>query len=179
MKYKDNPDEGIRLYDIVKPKVGIFRNKECIIVAKDKNYITTNIIDNGLTLSLHPNKFIFVKHLNKNEVKQYFNKINDNIETLLKNYSDKKYIKNNWCSDSLIINSITAKTIDKVLKENNIGIKNTIDFLEHNKKFIEILCIYNDWNFCEYIIELMFDNKRNDNDDKLRIFKIMYNWLNN
>lgn len=181
MKYKDCPEEGIRLYDIVKPKIGIFKNKECIIIAKDKNLIVTNVIENGLTISFHPNRFIFIKHLNKNQAKSYFDKINENANKLIKNYTDKNYIRNNWGIDILMINNITAKTFNDVLNKENINIKNMIDFLNDNKKYIEILCVYNDWRFCEFLIRKMLEDyaiKTNEIKENLNIFKILHIWLN-
>ena len=80
MNYIDKTKEGlvasrnvIKLYDIVQPRHGYWKDKLCIITAiKDTRHIHCRIIENGMDMCFVVKDVAFVNHNAKTAAKAYF-----------------------------------------------------------------------------------------------------------
>lgn len=119
MNYIDKTPKGlmtsknvVKLYDIILPRYGYWKDKICIITAiKDTKHIHCRIIENGMDMCFCSKDVSFVNHNTKTAAKAYFDLCEKMKEKFIAQYSDIDYIKENFDDDPLIVNDITARTI--------------------------------------------------------------------
>lgn len=103
----------VKLYDIVQPLKGFWKNKIAIITAikSETKHIHIRIIENGLDMTIRLKDVVFVNHNTKTAAKSYFDLCERMKAKFIAKYSDIDYIKEHFDTDTIIINDITAKTI--------------------------------------------------------------------
>ena len=120
MNYTDKTKKGlidsknvVKLYDIVQPRHGYWKDKISIITAvnKDTKHIHCRIIENGMDMYFGIKDVSFVNHNNKTAAKAYFDLCEKMKEKFIAKYSDIDYIRKHFDDDIMIVNDITAKTI--------------------------------------------------------------------
>ena len=119
MNYVDKTKEGlvtsrnvIKLYDIVQPRHGYWKDKLAIVTAvKDTRHIHCRIIENGMDMCFVVKDVAFVNHNTKTAAKAYFDLCEKMKEKFIAKYSNIDYIKEHIDDDPLICNDIVAKTI--------------------------------------------------------------------
>lgn len=105
-------DDTVKLYDIVQPRIGFWKNKLAIITAvKDTKNIHIRIIENGMDMCFKLNDLNFVNHNSRVAAKSYFALCEKMREKFIAQYRDINYIKKHFDDDPLICNDIVAKTI--------------------------------------------------------------------
>lgn len=113
MKYNKS-DENIYINDIVKINIGYCKGKLGMVLKKStNNIICVKCIANGLIVSLNSVHFSFIQHCTKEETKEYNKLSRKLIKEFVKKYTNIEYIKDNWLTDELMYNNITAKTLNK------------------------------------------------------------------
>lgn len=147
--------EVIKLYDIVQPRIGYWKNKLSIVTAiKDTRNIHIRIIENGMDMCFKLKDLAFVNHNTRTAAKSYFTLCETMREKFIAKYSDINYIKENFDEDPLICNDIVAGFI---CKNANIFISNNTDrysvlainWLCDNKELISAIIRLNDENLVE------------------------------
>lgn len=103
--------EVVRLYDIVQPRVGYWKNKLAIITSIKEQRIHVRIIENGMDMCFKIKDVIFVNHNNRTAAKSYFDLCEKMREKFIAQYRDIDYIKEHFDDDPLICNDIVARTI--------------------------------------------------------------------
>ena len=152
MNYVEYTSKGLiasknvaKLYDIVQPRVGYWKNKLCIVTAiKDTRHIHCRIIENGMDMCFKIKDVNFVNHNTKTAAKSYFELCEKMRTKFVAKYSDINYIKEHFDDDPLICNDIVAKTI---CEGANIYISNNpdqystlaINWLADNKELISAI----------------------------------------
>lgn len=120
MNYIDKTKDGlkdsknvVKLYDIVQPRHGYWKDKISIITAinKDTKHIHCRIIENGMDMYFAIKDVSFVNHNTKTAAKAYFDLCEKMKEKFIAKYSDIDYIRKHFDDDIMIVNDITAKTI--------------------------------------------------------------------
>lgn len=145
----------VKLYDIVTLNTGYWKDKLAIVlyINEDKKQIKVRIIECGMNLTLKVKDVQFVNHNNRTAARSYIDLCNKLSKAFRDKYTDKQYIKDNWFTDKLIINDITADTIAKGIGQ---YITNTdsdrysvsaIMWLSDIKDYIDALLKYGDFDF--------------------------------
>lgn len=140
----------VKLYDIVQPRVGYWKNKLAIVTsAKDTRHIHCRIIENGMDMCYKLKDVIFINHNTKTAAKSYFELCEKMRTKFVAKYSDINYIKEHFDDDPLICNDIVARTICEganIYISNNPDQYNTlaINWLCDNKELISAIIRLND-----------------------------------
>lgn len=118
MNYIDKTKDGlastrnvVKLYDIIQPRTGYWKDKLSIITDIRDNFIHCRIIENGIDMVYHIKYVTFVNHNTKTAAKAYFDLCEKMKEKFVARYSNIDYIKEHFDDDHLICNDIVAKTI--------------------------------------------------------------------
>lgn len=118
MNYIDKTPKGlvtsknvVKLYDIVQPRKGFWKDKLAIITDVKNDMIYCRIIENGMDMIYRIKDITFVNHNNKTAAKSYFELCEKMKAAFIAKYSDIDYIKENFDTDKMIVNDITARTI--------------------------------------------------------------------
>lgn len=151
MNYIDKTPDGfttsritIKLYDIVQPRIGFWKNKLAIITAIKNKYIYCRIIENGMDMQFKVKDVVFCNHNTKTAAKSYFELSERMRNKFIAKYSNIDYIKEHFDTDELIVNDITATTICKgagIFISNNPDQYNTlaVNWLASNKELISAI----------------------------------------
>lgn len=148
-------DDTVKLYDIVQPRVGFWKNKLAIITAvKDIRNIHIRIIENGMDMCFKLNDLNFVNHNSRTAAKSYFALCEKLRAEFIAKYRNIDYIKEHFDDDPLMCNDIVAGFICK-----NAGIyisKNpdrydtlALNWLADNKELISAIIRLNDETLVE------------------------------
>lgn len=162
MKYTTG--EIVRINDIVRiHDTNTIGDKTLAIVNKlYNNVLSCTSIVNGLPLMLNIDKCELCYRNDKDSI-LYWRRITDtNIENFVNKYRDIKYIRDNWFSDPLIKNNITAETILNRAKYPTINDKQARDILLYNENILDIIIAYKDYNFCKKYCKAFVDVYIND-----------------
>ena len=101
-----------KLYDIVQPRVGYWKNELGIITAvKDSRHVHVRIIKNGMDMIFKLKDIMFINHNTKTAAKSYFELCERIRNKFIAKYSNIDYIKEHFDDDDMIVNDIVAKTI--------------------------------------------------------------------
>lgn len=162
MNYVDKVNDGIvatrnvvKLYDIVQPRVGYWKNKLAIITAiKDTKHIHCRIIENGMDMCFKIKDISFVNHNTKTAAKSYFDLCEKMRTKFIAKYSNMDYIKEHFDDDPLMCNDIVASTICKgagIYISNNLDQYNTlaVNWLANNKELISAIIRLNNTDIVE------------------------------
>lgn len=161
MNYVEHTNKGIistktvvKLYDIVQPRVGYWKNELAIITAIKDKYIHCRIIKNGMDMQFKAKDIIFVNHNTKTAAKSYFELCERMRVQFIAKYSDINYIKEHFDDDPLICNDIVAKTICEgagIYISNNPNQYSTlaINWLANNKELISAIIRIGDTDLLE------------------------------
>ena len=103
----------VKLYDIVQLRVGYWKGKIAIVTQtkSDNKYVHIRLIENGMDMLHRIKDVVFVNHNTKTAAKSYFELCEKMRTKFVAKYQDLEYIRNNWDTDELMINDITARTI--------------------------------------------------------------------
>lgn len=166
MNYIDKTKTGlvtsrnvIKLYDIVQPRHGFWKDKLAIITAvKDTRRIHCRIIENGMDMCFAVKDILFVNHNTKTAAKAYFDLCEKMKEKFIAKYSDIEYIKENFDTDTMIVNDITARTIceaaDIYISSNPDRYSAlAVNWLAKNKELISAIIRLGDSNVVEKLHE--------------------------
>lgn len=135
----------VKLYDIVLPRTGYWKDKLSIITAvKDTKHVHCRIIENGMDMCFKLKDISFVNHNTKTAAKSYFELCEKMRTKFVAKYSNIDYIKEHFDDDPLICNDIVASTICKgagIYISNNPFQYNTlaINWLADNKELISAI----------------------------------------
>lgn len=164
MNYVEHTAKGLitsknvaKLYDIIQPRVGYWKNKLCIITSiKDDKHIHCRIIENGMDMCYKIKDVVFVNHNTKTAAKSYFELCEKMRIKFVAKYSNIDYIKEHFDDDSLICNDIVAKTICEgagIYITNNPVQYSTlaVNWLAKNKELISAIIRIGDLNLCEKV----------------------------
>ena len=157
-------DDTVKLYDIVQPRVGFWKNKLTIITAvKDIRHIHIRIIETGMDMCFKCNDLNFVNHNNRTAAKSYFALCEKMRTEFIAKYSDIEYIKNHFEDDPLICNDIVAKTICDgagIYISNNPDKYSAlaVNWLANNKELISAIIRFND----DSVVEKLHPSEIND-----------------
>ena len=150
--YYSNNQEPVQLYDIVRIKIGHWKDDLAIIdyVDRIKRIVKISNIRNGIKLILSVRNVEFCYHNTKAAAKQWYQQMNYNTEVFLGRYKDINYIANNWFVDKFVVNNITAETILKWLGHDtaNYDKDDFIKWINNNKDIIDIVNVYPNADFC-------------------------------
>lgn len=162
MNYLEKTDKGlitsknvVKLYDIIQPRVGYWKNKLCIITSiKDTKHIHCRIIENGMDMCFKVKDVTFINHNTKTAAKSYFELCERMRSKFIAKYSNIDYIKEHFDDDPLICNDIVAGTICKgagIYVSNNPDNYNTIaiNWLANNKELISAIIRLGDKDIVE------------------------------
>lgn len=161
MNYFEKVNDGIvatrnvvKLYDIVQPRVGHWKNKLAIITAIKDKLIHARIIENGMDMCFKVKDVTFVNHNTKTAAKSYFDLCEKMRTKFIARYSNMDYIKEHFDDDHLICNDIVAGTICKgagIYISNNPDQYNTlaINWLADNKELISAIIRLNNADVVE------------------------------
>lgn len=144
----------VKLYDIVQPRIGFWKDKMAIItVVKDK-HIRCRIIENGMDMTFKVKDVVFINHNTKTAAKSYFELCEKMRAKFVAKYSDIDYIKKHFDTDPLIVNDIVAITICKgagIYISNNPEQYSTlaVNWLAKNKELISAIIRFNDSDVVE------------------------------
>lgn len=171
MNYIDKTKEGlvttrnvIKLYDIVQPRHGYWKDKLAIVTAvKDTRHIHCRIIENGMDMCFTVKDVAFVNHNTKTAAKAYFDLCEKMKEKFIAKYSNIDYIKEHIDDDPLICNDIVAKTICEAA---GIYISSNpdrysalaVNWLANNKELISAIIRFGDRD----IVEKLHDSEIRD-----------------
>ena len=151
--------EVVKLYDIIQPRIGYWKNKLAIItVIKDDKHVLARIIENGMDMCFNIKNISFVNHNSKTAAKSYFELCEKMRIKFVEKYSNIDYIKENFDTDELIINDIVAKTICEganIYISNNPDRYNTlaVNWLAKNKELISAIIRLGDSNIVDKLHE--------------------------
>lgn len=150
--------EVVKLYDIVQPRVGYWKNKISIITAIKDQHIHIRIIENGMDMCFKVKDLIFVNHNNRTAAKSYFDLCEKMRAQFVSKYSDINYIKEHFDDDPLICNDIVAKTICEnagIYISSNPDRYNAlaINWLAYNKELISAIIRFGDSDIVEKLHE--------------------------
>ena len=101
MNYIDKTPKGlvtsknvVKLYDIIQPRHGYWKDKLSIITAiKDTKHVHCRIIENGMDMCFAVKDVTFVNHNTKTAAKAYFDLCEKMKEKFIARYSNIDYIK--------------------------------------------------------------------------------------
>ena len=146
--------EVVKLYDIVQPRVGYWKNKIAIITSVKDQHIHCRIIENGMDMCYKVKDLIFINHNNRTAAKSYFDLCEKMRAQFVSKYSDINYIKEHFDDDPLICNDIVAKTICEsagIYISSNPDRYNAlaINWLAHNKELISAIIRFGDSDIVE------------------------------
>lgn len=153
MNYVDKSDKGytdsrnkVKLYDIVQPRTGYWKNKLAIVthINTETKLVNIRIIENGMDLVFRVKFLSFVNHNTKTAAKSYFELCEKMKIKFVAKYSDINYIKEHFDDDIMICNDIVASTICKgagIYISNNPDIYNTkaVNWLADNMTLISAI----------------------------------------
>ena len=161
MNYIDKTPKGlvtsknvVKLYDIVQPRKGFWKDKLAIITDVKNDMIYCRIIENGMDMIYRIKDIAFVNHNNKTAAKSYFELCEKMHNQFISKYSDINYIKEHFDDDPLICNDIVARTICEgagIYISNNPDKYNVlaINWLAHNKELISAIIRFGDSDIVE------------------------------
>lgn len=128
MNYLEHSDKGfvdsknvVKLYDIIQPRIGFWKNKLAIITAVKDKTIHARIIENGMDTCFKLKDVVFVNHNTKTAAKSYFELCEQLRGKFVAKYSNIDYIKEHFNDDPMIVNDIVATAL---FKNANIFISN-------------------------------------------------------
>lgn len=165
MNYIDKTPKGlvtsknvVKLYDIIKPRTGFWKDKLAIITDVKNDNIYCRIIENGMDMVYKIKNIVFVNHNTKTAAKSYFALCEKMKDDFIAKYSNIEYIKENFDTDPLIINDIVASTICKgadIYISSNPDRYNAlaINWLCNNKELISAIIRLGDVNVVEKLHE--------------------------
>lgn len=151
MNYIDKTKDGlastrnvVKLYDIIQPRKGYWKDKLSIITDIKDEHIYCRIIENGMDMCFKIKDVTFVNHNTKSAAKAYFELCEKMREKFVAKYSDIDYIKEHFDDDNLIVNDIVARTICEgagIYISNNPDRYNTlaINWLADHKELISAI----------------------------------------
>lgn len=120
MNYIEHTNKGfvdsknvVKLYDIIQPRVGFWKNKLAIITAVKDKIIHARIIENGMDTCFKLKDVVFVNHNTKTAAKSYFELCEQLRGKFVAKYSNIDYIKEHFNDDPMIINDIVATALFK------------------------------------------------------------------
>lgn len=165
MYYSDNVNT-VHVYDVVRIKRGYFDGKLAVItyVNFDNGKLNLTIIDYGLEIVLSKTSIEYCYHNTKAAAKQWFDTIKRNLEKQRVNWSNIKYIKDNW-NDLFARNSITAKTIADIIGYYISNEDEGVNWIEYWADALNIIFAYPDADFCvDYINKYITDKHYSDDN---------------
>lgn len=188
MNYTERTTNGIigtsikvKLYDIVQPLKGYWKNKMAIVTAikSETKHVHIRIIENGLDMMLRIKDVAFVNHNTKSAAKSYFDLCEKMKAKFIAKYTDIEYIKEHFDTDPIIINDITAKTITDgagIFITDNVDkySAKAVNWLAEHKELISSIIRIPDIN----IIQQINDVKHGTNDYEYNNIIKLYNLFN-
>ena len=170
MNYIDKTPKGlitsknvVKLYDIVQPRKSFWKDKLAIITDIKNDMIYCRIIENGMDMIYSIKDITFVNHNNKTAAKSYFELCEKMKAVFIAKYSDIDYIKENFDTDKMIVNDITARTIcqaaDIYISSNPDRYSAlAVNWLAKNEELISAIIRLGDRD----IVEKLYDNEIRD-----------------
>lgn len=162
MNYVERTPSGItttrnvvKLYDIVQPCVGFWKNELGIITAiKDSRHLHVRIIKNGMDMIFKLKDIMFINHNTKTAAKSYFELCERMRNKFIAKYSNIDYIKEHFDDDAMIVNDIVAKTICDgagiYISNNPTNYSSlAVNWLAKNKELISAIIRIGDLDLCE------------------------------
>lgn len=179
MNYFEKTNKGIvstrnvvKLYDIVQPRVGYWKDVLGIITSIKDKHIHVRIIKNGMDVLYKVKDVSFINHNTKTAAKSYFELCETMRNKFIAKYSNIDYIKEHFDDDEIIVNDIVAKTICDgagIYISNNPDQYSTlaVNWLAKNKELISAIIRIGDLDLCEKVHQSEIDDCGYNNYVKL------------